>query len=138
MINMTESPLKNILLTYRSLFTALPRVLPLPPFETSVHISFTSSSTLHDPIKREIFTPTRKRRRKKNKKEQNGRQSRPRNKLILPRVLFSVGSAKQQEQQLQHTMKIAGVRTIVIWCQITVNVVSLPDTVGTYKFMCRS
>ena len=68
MINMTESPLKNILLTYRSLFTALPRVLPLPPFETSVHISFTSSSTLHDPIKREIFTPTRKRRRKKKQK----------------------------------------------------------------------
>jgi hypothetical protein len=45
-IKMTESPLKNILLMYRSLLMAMPRVLALPPLLDSVHISFTSSSTL--------------------------------------------------------------------------------------------
>jgi hypothetical protein len=42
----TESPLKNILLTYRSLLMDVPRFLPLPPLENSVHISLTSSSNL--------------------------------------------------------------------------------------------
>jgi len=48
----TESPLKNILLTYRSLLIAVPLLLLLlfrdllPPLEYSVHISFTSSSSL--------------------------------------------------------------------------------------------
>ena len=44
----TESPRKNILLTYRSLFTATPLVLPLPPLDFSVHISLTSSSSLRE------------------------------------------------------------------------------------------
>ena len=42
----TESPLRNILLTYLSLFTAVPLLRPLPPLEYSVHISFTSSRSL--------------------------------------------------------------------------------------------
>lgn len=42
----TESPLKNILLTYLSLFTAVPLFFPFPPFDVSVHISLTSSSNL--------------------------------------------------------------------------------------------
>ena len=44
----TESPLKNILLTYRSLLIAIPLELlrAFPPLEYSVHISFTSSSSL--------------------------------------------------------------------------------------------
>lgn len=42
----TESPLRNILLTYRSLFTAAPLDCPFPPVDVSVHISFTSSSNL--------------------------------------------------------------------------------------------
>ena len=45
-IKMTESPLRNILETYRSLLMAIPRVFPLPPLLCSVHISFTSSSNL--------------------------------------------------------------------------------------------
>ena len=44
--NITESPLKNILLTYLSLLMDVPRVLPLPPLEYSVHISLTSSRSL--------------------------------------------------------------------------------------------
>jgi len=42
----TESPLRNILLTYRSLLIAAPLVFPFPPLDFSVHISFTSSSSL--------------------------------------------------------------------------------------------
>ena len=42
----TESPRRNILLTYRSLLTAFPRVFPFPPLLFSVHISFTSSRSL--------------------------------------------------------------------------------------------
>ncbi len=47
----TESPRKNILLTYRSLLTAVFRCDVLrdfddPPLEYSVHISLTSSSSL--------------------------------------------------------------------------------------------
>lgn len=42
----TESPLKNIFETYRSLFIADPLCFPFPPLEYSVHISFTSSSNL--------------------------------------------------------------------------------------------
>jgi len=45
-IMMTESPLRNILLTYRSLFTAVPLECPFPPVDVSVHISFTSSNNL--------------------------------------------------------------------------------------------
>mmetsp|Transcript_11063 Transcript_11063/g.32817 ORF Transcript_11063/g.32817 Transcript_11063/m.32817 type:complete len:111 (+) Transcript_11063:1175-1507(+) len=45
-MRITESPRRNILLTYRSLFTAVPLDRPFPPFECSVHISFTSSSRL--------------------------------------------------------------------------------------------
>ena len=45
-IMITESPLRNILLTYLSLFTAFPLVFPLPPLDVSVHISFTSSKSL--------------------------------------------------------------------------------------------
>lgn len=48
----TESPLKNILLTYRSLFTAAPLVFPFPPLEVSVHISFTSSRSLGNHFQR--------------------------------------------------------------------------------------
>ena len=42
----TESPLKSILLTYLSLFIAVPLSFPFPPLEYSVHISLTSSSNL--------------------------------------------------------------------------------------------
>merc|ERR1712166_628467 len=42
----TESPLKNILLMYLSLFTGLVFFFPLPAFGTSVHISLTFSSTM--------------------------------------------------------------------------------------------
>lgn len=45
-IRITESPLKNILLTYRSLLMAIPRVFPFPPLDCSVHISLTSSNNL--------------------------------------------------------------------------------------------
>ena len=41
----TESPRRNILLMYLSLFTGLAFFAPLPAFGTSVHISFTFSST---------------------------------------------------------------------------------------------
>ena len=44
---MTESPLKNILDTYRSLFIAEPLCLSFPPLEYSVHISLTSSNSLY-------------------------------------------------------------------------------------------
>ena len=44
--NITESPLKNILLTYLSLFIDWPRLRPFPPLEYSVHISLTSSNNL--------------------------------------------------------------------------------------------
>lgn len=43
---MTESPLKNILEMKRSLLTGLDFFLPLPVLGTSVHISFTFSSTM--------------------------------------------------------------------------------------------
>lgn len=43
----TESPRKNILLTYRSLFIDWPFFRPFPPLENSVHISLTSSNSLH-------------------------------------------------------------------------------------------
>ena len=43
---MTESPLRNILEMKRSLFTGFDFFLPLPVFGTSVHISFTFSSTM--------------------------------------------------------------------------------------------
>jgi hypothetical protein len=43
---MTESPLRNILLTYRSLLIDVLLVFPFPPFDVSVHISFTSSNNL--------------------------------------------------------------------------------------------
>merc|ERR1719347_2464596 len=43
---MTESPLRNILEMNLSLLTGLDFFLPLPVFGTSVHISFTFSSTM--------------------------------------------------------------------------------------------
>ena len=45
-IKITESPLRNILLTYLSLLMAMPLVFPFPPLDVSVHISFTSSNSL--------------------------------------------------------------------------------------------
>lgn len=44
---MTESPRRNILLMKRSLLTDWRLFFPFPFFGTSVHTSFTSSSTLH-------------------------------------------------------------------------------------------
>lgn len=44
--NMTESPRRNILLMYLSLFTGLAFFVPFPVFGVSVHISFTFSSTM--------------------------------------------------------------------------------------------
>ena len=43
----TESPLRNILLTYRSLLIAAPVFFPFPPLDVSVHISLTSSKSLN-------------------------------------------------------------------------------------------
>jgi len=43
---MTESPRRNILLIYRSLLTGLAFFDPFPDFGSSVHISFTFSSTM--------------------------------------------------------------------------------------------
>ena len=43
---MTESPRRNILEMYRSLFTGLDFFFPLPLLGTSVHISFTFSNTM--------------------------------------------------------------------------------------------
>ena len=45
-IRITESPRRNILLTYRSLLTTVPLFFPLPPLDVSVHVSFTSSINL--------------------------------------------------------------------------------------------
>ena len=45
-IRITLSPRKNSFDTKRSLFTAVPLCLPFPPFDVSVHISFTSSRRL--------------------------------------------------------------------------------------------
>merc|ERR1711908_135422 len=42
----TESPRRNILEMYRSLFTGLAFFAPFPAFGTSVHISFTFSRTM--------------------------------------------------------------------------------------------
>jgi hypothetical protein len=46
-IKITESPRKNILLTYRSLLMDVPLEVPFPPLEVSVHISLTSSKSLY-------------------------------------------------------------------------------------------
>lgn len=43
---MTESPRRNILEMYRSLLTGLDFFFPFPLLGTSVHISFTFSSTM--------------------------------------------------------------------------------------------
>ena len=51
----TESPRKNILLTYRSLFIDWPFFRPFPPLENSVHISLTSSNSLHFVVWLKVF-----------------------------------------------------------------------------------
>ena len=61
----TESPCKNILLTYRSLFVDVPLLRPFPPLEYSVHISFTSSSSLYMLVKKEDFVSKKSRHDKK-------------------------------------------------------------------------
>ena len=43
---MTESPLRKSLAMYLSLLTGLALLFPFPVFGTSVHISFTFSSTM--------------------------------------------------------------------------------------------
>jgi len=53
-IKITESPRRNILLTYLSLFIDWPFFRPLPPLENSVHISLTSSNSLNYCIACEI------------------------------------------------------------------------------------
>lgn len=128
----TESPLKNILLTYRSLLTTVPRFLPLPPLETSVHVSLTSSNKLnkiqmifHDFAKKHVISSITSRELEKKKVDREKRnKSEKKNKSTSRshQKLTSNERGRQPNPKHYHTRR----------CNYTYYVEA------TYRFICLS